>query len=203
MVALVPVKAFAEAKSRLAPELSAARRAELAARLLAHVLDAILASDAVDVCGVVSPDPVVLAQARAWGAVPLAQGRPGLNPGLEAGRAWAVGRGAQALLIVLGDLPLLTPADVAGLVAEAAPRTVVLAPDRHEVGTNALLIAPPDLVPFRFGPDSAARHAAEAARQGLALRHYRSSGTAFDIDTPADLAAWLPRDMLLPLGGGS
>ena len=201
-VALVPVKAFAEAKSRLAPELPADRRAALAARLLAHVLDAILASDAVDVCGVVSPDPAVLAQARLWGAVPLAQGGPGLNPGLEEGRVWAMGRGAEALLVVLGDLPLLTPADVAGMVAAAAPRTVVLAPDRHGTGSNALLLAPPGLLPFRFGPNSAARHTAAATRRGAALRRYTSPGTAFDIDTPADLAAWLPRDAPLPLGGG-
>jgi 2-phospho-L-lactate guanylyltransferase len=200
-VALVPAKAFTEAKSRLAPELPAHRRAALAARLLAHVLDAILASDAVDVCGVVSPDPAVLAQARLWGAVPVAQERQGLNPGLEEGRAWAIARGAQALLIVLGDLPLLTPADVAALVTLAAPRTVVLAPDRHGTGSNALLLAPPGLLPFHFGPDSAARHTAAARRRGLALRRYESAGTAFDIDTPADLAAWLPSDVPLPLGG--
>ena len=110
-------------------------------------------------------------------------------------------RQASALLIVLGDLPLLTPADVAEMVALAAPRTVVLAPDRHGTGSNALLLAPPGLLPFRFGPHSAARHAAAATRRGLALRRYVATGTAFDIDTPADLAAWLPSDVPLPLGG--
>ena len=200
-IALVPVKALPEAKTRLAGQLPVERRMALAERLFVHVIDAILASDAVDVCGVVSPDPVVLAEAQALGATPIAQHGRGLNPGLEEGRAWAQAHGAQAVLVVLGDLPLLTPADVAGLVALAEAPGVVLAPDRHGQGSNALLLAPPDLFPFHFGPHSALHHAAEAARRGIPLRRYLSPGTAFDVDTPADLDAWLSRQALPALGG--
>ena len=99
--------------------------------------------------------------------------------------------GAWSVAVVLGDLPLLTAADVAALVALAggdAP-VVVLAPDRHERGTNALLLRPPDAIPFAFGPDSLARHRAAAAARGLPVRLYRAPGTALDLDTPEDLAA--------------
>jgi 2-phospho-L-lactate guanylyltransferase len=202
VVALVPVKAFAAAKTRLSPLLPAERRADLAARLLDHVLDAILSSDAVDCCAVVSPDSSALATAAALGAVPLRQESRGLNPGLEEGRGWAVRQGAGALLVVLGDLPLLTPADVAGLVAQAtgAPG-VVLAPDRHSTGSNALLLTPPTAIPFHFGVDSAAAHQAAAAERGLPFRHYITSGTAFDVDTPADLQTWLATGAVASLGG--
>jgi hypothetical protein len=87
--------------------------------------------------------------------------------------------------------PGLTAADVAALVALAgadAP-TVVLAPDRHERGTNALLLRPPDAIPFAFGPDSLARHQAVATARGLPVRLYYAPGTALDLDTPEDLAA--------------
>jgi 2-phospho-L-lactate guanylyltransferase len=202
VVAVVPVKAFAAAKTRLSPLLAAERRADIAARLLDHVLDAILSSDAVDLCVVVSPDSAVLATAAALGAVPLRQASTGLNPGLEEGRAWAVRQGAGTLLVVLGDLPLLTPADVAGLVAQAtgAPG-VVLAPDRHGTGSNALLLTPPTAIPFHFGVDSAPAHIAAAAERGLPLRQYITSGTAFDVDTPADLQTWLATGVPAPLGG--
>lgn len=202
VVALVPVKAFAAAKTRLSPVLAADRRADIAARLLDHVLDAILSSDAVDLCAVVSPDPAALETVAAVGAVPLRQTSVGLNPGLEEGRAWALRQRADALLIVLGDLPLLTPADVAGLVAQAtgAPG-VVLAPDRHGTGSNALLLTPPTALPFRFGLDSAAAHMAEAAQRGLPLHQYITSGTAFDVDTPADLQTWLATGVLASPGG--
>lgn len=202
VVALVPVKAFAAAKTRLSPLLAAERRADIAARLLDHVLDAILSSDAVDLCAVISPDPAVLATAQALGAVPLRQESVGLNPGLEEGRAWAVRQRADALLVMLGDLPLLTAAEVAGLVAQAPPVPgVVLAPDRHGTGSNALLLAPPTAIPFRFGVGSAAAHLAAAAERGLPLRRYITSGTAFDVDTPADLQAWLVGGALVALGG--
>jgi 2-phospho-L-lactate guanylyltransferase len=204
VVALVPVKAFAAAKTRLSPLLAAERRADIAARLLDHVLDAILSSDAVDLCVVISPDPAVLATAQALGAVPLRQQSVGLNPGLEEGRAWAVRQHADTLLVLLGDLPLLTPADVAGLVAQATPAPgVVLAPDRHGTGSNALLLTPPDAIPFRFGVDSAAAHQAASAERGLPLRRYITSGTAFDVDTPADLQAWLAGGALAALGGAA
>jgi len=204
VVALVPVKAFAAAKTRLSPLVAAERRADLAARLLDSVLDAILSSDAVDLCAVVSPDPAVLATAAALGAVPLRQTSVGLNPGLEEGRAWAVRQRAGALLVVLGDLPLLTAAEVAGLVAQAGPAPgVVLAPDRHGTGSNALLLTPPGAIPFRFGRDSAAAHMAAAAARGLPLRQYITSGTTFDVDTPADLQTWLATGTLASLGGAA
>ncbi len=202
VVALVPVKAFAAAKTRLSPVLAADRRADIAARLLDRVLDAILSSDAVDLCAVISPDPAVLDTAAAVGAIPLRQGSSGLNPGLEEGRAWAVRQRADALLVVLGDLPLLTPADVAGLVARATPTPgVVLAPDRHGTGSNALLLSPPTAIPFHFGVDSAPAHMAAAAERGLPLQQYITSGTEFDVDTPADLQTWLATGALSPLRG--
>ncbi len=202
VVALVPVKAFAAAKTRLSPVLAADRRADIAARLLDRVLDAILSSDAVDLCAVISPDPAVLDTAAAVGAIPLRQGSTGLNPGLEEGRAWAVRQRADALLVVLGDLPLLTPADVAGLVARATPTPgVVLAPDRHGTGSNALLLSPPTAIPFHFGVASAPAHMAAAAERGLPLQQYITSGTEFDVDTPADLQTWLATGALSPLRG--
>jgi 2-phospho-L-lactate guanylyltransferase len=194
LVAVVPLQALAGAKSRLAAALMPAERAALTLRLLHGVLDA-LAAPAVAERLVVSPDPRALAEARAAGAATLRQRLPtrgdALNDALAEARDWATARGADALLVVLGDLPLLTAADVAALVALAgadAP-TVVLAPDRHERGTNALLLRPPDAIPFAFGPDSLARHQAAATALGLPVRLYRAPGTALDLDTPEDLAA--------------
>ena len=194
LVAVVPLQALAGAKSRLAAALAPAERAALTLRLLHGVLDA-LAAPAVAERLVVSPDPRALAEARAAGAATLRQRLPtrgdALNDALAEARDWAAARGADALLVVLGDLPLLTAADVAALVALAgrdAP-VVVLAPDRHERGTNALLLRPPDAIPFAFGPDSLARHLAAATARGLPVRLYRAPGTALDLDTPEDLAA--------------
>jgi 2-phospho-L-lactate guanylyltransferase len=64
---------------------------------------------------------------------------------------------------------------------------VVVAPCRHGTGTNALLIQPPGLIPFAFGPGSFAAHCAAARAAGVEPVIYRSATIALDLDTPEDL----------------
>jgi 2-phospho-L-lactate guanylyltransferase len=200
-VAIVPVKRLAAAKSRLDGALDPGERAALVVGMLRSVLGALAASGAVATRLVVSPDPVVLAVARAAGAATLPQAGDGLNEALEAARA-ATAPGAP-LLIAPADLPLLRPEEVADLLALADRAAVTIAPDREERGTNALVLAAGAALPFRFGPESFARHRAAAAAAGLTARVYRSPGTALDLDTPADLdelrrRGWPPFGGLLP-----
>ena len=63
---------------------------------------------------------------------------------------------------------------------------VALVSDRHGTGTNALLVAPPDAIPFRFGEGSRAAHEAAAAAAGAAYVEIRGP-LSFDVDTPEDL----------------
>jgi 2-phospho-L-lactate guanylyltransferase len=192
--AIVPVKALQLGKSRLIPALSPRDRAELVERMLQGELAALGAS-AVEATAVISPDAQVWALAVAGGAQPLPDPGGGLNAALEAGRAWALAGGADALLVILGDLPLLRESDIAGLIAEleylpAGQPAVVLAPDRYDGGTNAMLLRPPGVLPFQFGTDSYPRHRQLATDRGLAVAVYRTPGLAFDLDTPGDLADW-------------
>jgi 2-phospho-L-lactate guanylyltransferase len=196
VVAVVPIRGLASGKTRLAGELPPEAREALTRRMLRTVVGAAVASGAVDAVAVVSPDPAALALAAELdpAVVPLPQDpvAPGLNPALAAGREWALARGA-ALLVLFGDLPLLAGHDVRRLLAPAAP--VVLAPDRHGAGTNALVLrlGVPGATDFRFGfgGGSCPRHLAEAARLGLAVETSVAPGTAFDLDTPEDLRALL------------
>lgn len=184
--AVIPAKAFAEAKSRLAPTLRPEERARLAEAMLDHVLGAIRESGVVEVIAVVSPSKNLPLPED---VVRIYQPSPGLNPGLQLGKEWAASLGADALLIVFGDLPLITPDDVAGIVRLGQPEgTVVLAPDRHGQGTNAMLAHPPALARFAFGVGSYNKHRAIATNAGTAVQEYVSLGTTIDIDTPEDLA---------------
>lgn len=188
-VAIVPIKALTAAKSRLAAALDPAARAALTLRALGNVLAA-LDTPGIAARLVVTPDEAVLRAADAAGAIGLRQDGVGLNEGLAQGRTWAMAASAEALLIVLGDLPLLARSDVEALLDLAdRPGVAVFAPDRHGMGTNALLLRPPDALPFAFGVGSLARHRAAAAAHGLLPRWYDAPGTALDLDTPADLAA--------------
>jgi 2-phospho-L-lactate/phosphoenolpyruvate guanylyltransferase len=125
----------------------------------------------------------------------------GLNEGLELGRRWALAAGADALLVVLGDLPCLHAREVDDMIALAdrpageGEAAVILAPDRRERGTNALLVRPPWLVRFTFGAQSLARHQALARYTAVEPVLYRAPGTAFDVDTPANLGELVARGL--------
>ncbi|MHB2017035.1 MAG: 2-phospho-L-lactate guanylyltransferase [Candidatus Xenobia bacterium] len=181
--ALVPVKRLGEAKSRLAGHLESGLREEMVLDLMSRVVEALMGT--VDEVCVISPDSRVLQAALAAGALPLHSEEP-LNPALETGRAWALRHGATRVMVVLGDLPLLTEADVRAIVARPG---IVMAPDRHNRGTNVLLLSPPDAINFAFGPDSFPRHQALARERGYAVSIYRSESSGLDVDCPEDLAA--------------
>ena len=189
--AVVPVKDLRGTKSRLAPVLDPAARAGLTLYMMGRVVSRALEAG-VDAVGVVSPDPIVLAEALKRGAVPLLQEGQGLNPALEEGRAWAMGEGASALLVLPADLPLIEADDVRAVLAEAAAAPVVIAPDGARSGTNALFLRPPDAVPFLFGPESFEAHlrAARDRRGPHETRVCENEHLAFDLDTAGDLARY-------------
>ena len=191
VAALLPLNQLTIAKSRLAQVLPPHERRALALWMANRTASAIRASGVVTRLAVVSPDPAALDWARSHGAEPLLQTAGDLNAGLERGRAWALANNAAALLIVLADLPLVTPDEIARLVTLAltqpATPTVALAPDRHEQGTNAMVQRPPTAMPFAFGAASLARHLALARAQNITPVLLRTRGLGFDVDTPDDL----------------
>ena len=183
---VIPVRTFEGAKSRLGAVLDAEERRDLVERLLRRTVAAALATPGVVDVVVVSPDPEVLAIAVAAGARPLAQRSRGLNPALHEARA-AIG--ADRLLILPADLPTVTAGDLAQVLAAgdtAGNPSVVLAPDRHGRGTNALLLTPPEVIDPAFGGDSRAAHAWLASSADAAYAEIPGI-LGLDLDTADDL----------------
>ncbi len=176
------------AKSRLSPILHPGARAGLALYMMSRVIRVLREAGVGDVC-VVSPDRIVLGEAEKRGAFPLAQESRGLNPALEEARRWAMEKGASSLLVLPADLPLLEPDDVRSLL-EGAPegRGVEISPDAAHFGTNALLLRPPDALPFLFGPGSFEAHLDAARERDLPVTVRENPRLAFDLDTVEDFA---------------
>ncbi len=187
---VVPVKDLRGTKSRLAPVLDPAARAGLTLYMMGRVVSRVLEAG-VDAVAVVSPDPIVLDEARKRGATPLVQESRGLNPALEEGRTWATKYGASALLVLPADLPLIEAEDVRAVLAEAAGGApVIISPDGARTGTNALLLRPPDALPFLFGPDSFEAHLRAARDRDSEARVCENQHLSFDLDTAGDLAEY-------------
>ena len=186
---VVPVKDLRGTKSRLKPVLDPPARAGLTLYMMGRVVTRALEAG-VDAVGVVSPDPIVLDEALKRGATPLVQKSRGLNPALEEGRLWATQNGASALLVLPADLPLIEPEDVLAVLAGAASAPVVVTPDGARSGTNALLLRPPDVLPFLFGPESFEAHLAAARDRDVEARVCENGHLSFDLDTAEDLATY-------------
>jgi 2-phospho-L-lactate guanylyltransferase len=181
---LTPVKAPEACKTRLGPALGDAARRELVGRMLRHVVEVAGAATGVDEVVLLGPSSHGLPTAIRR----LADPGGGLNAALASALPAAAAAGVGRLVILAGDLPQLSLADVQALAA-LAPGRLGLAPDRRGSGTNALSLPLPAAGGFHFqyGPDSCPRHAAEAARLGLELELIRSETLGLDIDEPEDL----------------
>jgi len=190
----VPVKDLVNAKQRLVPVLSPPERRELARAMLEDVLDAALAALPGSVV-VVTTDPDVRAIVRAAGALCLTESA---NRGHTAAVAFAqreaVARSAACFLTLPGDVPCVTPEEITTLCASLAEAPgVVFVPSRSGQGTNAALLAPPDLIPLTFGEPSFQNHLKTARAAGVTPRVLELPGIGLDVDAPDDLAALLER----------
>lgn len=193
--ALVPVKALGASKSRLRPALGAAAE-RLTLAMLGDVLTVLLELPALERVVVVTPDADVADVARRLGAEARVRPDADLNAAIDAATA-EVADAAEALLVVLGDVPGVRAEDVARLLAAAPPRGVALAPSR-DGGTAALLRLPPAVIPGGFGPGSAKVHRELASRAGVECVSLDLPSLAIDVDTGEDLDALLRSAALAP-----
>lgn len=215
--ALVPVKDLALAKSRLAAHLPRNQRETLVLDMLQHVVSVLCESELFEQVYVVSADTQVLELVQQWGAEPLRETQPGHNPALQAAaqivleravwrhrlqtysgpqallapeyERWRARQIAQSigLLTISADLPLLSQEDVRALLTCGERSRVVLAASTDGTGTNAILMQPPLLLPYLFGPDSLPAYVQAARQRRVSYTLLQSAGLAFDIDTQEDL----------------
>jgi 2-phospho-L-lactate/phosphoenolpyruvate guanylyltransferase len=191
--AVVPVKELDRAKQRLAPLVPPASRRALMQAMLEDVLAALAAAPGLAGIAVVTIDPAAAALAARYGARIVEDGaRDGHTGAVTAAARRLAAEGCVAMLTLPGDVPLATPREIAALLAAHRPDPAfTIAPSHDERGSNAILVSPPEAVPFAFGDDSFRPHLAAAAARGIAPTVLRLPGIALDIDTPADLLAFM------------
>ena len=175
---LVPIKAFRNAKGRLAPTVSPAARADLARMMAARVLDAARPFTPFVVCD----DDDVADWAARQGAEVLWTPGLGLNGAVDHASAVVAGKGFDHVVVAHGDLPLAT--SFAHLIVDDA---VVLVPDHRLDGTNVQTRPASTELPAAYGAGSFRHHLDAAIERGFAVRVVTDPRLARDVDTIADL----------------
>lgn len=187
--AIIPVKPLRRGKSRLAGALSEDERTELNRTLLEHTLKTLSGLKELEEVLVISRDPQALTIARNHGARTVREdGQPELNTALKRATVIAQVYATRGVLVLPADLPLVTREDVMALIEHADdPPVVVIAPDRHGKGTNALLMSPPGLIEYDFGEGSFQRHCERVKKAGARLEIVELPSLGLDLDIPEDL----------------
>lgn len=186
---VVPLKSPEQAKSRLKASLAPAHRRALFFSMARHVIRTVRESQGVSGAIVVTSSSEIAEFAKAMDCrVVLQSEDAGTSSAFEAGITQACAEGMNDLLMLPGDLPLLSSRAVEQFMRSSRkPTSVTIAPDESGQGTNALLCSPPDAIPLCFGPDSFHRHVAAARQRGAALQIVKLRELAFDVDRQGDL----------------
>jgi 2-phospho-L-lactate guanylyltransferase len=187
--AVLPVKRFDAAKQRLAAGMDGEHRRRLVEAMAADVLEAIGEARTIERTIVVSDEPAAQRLAAEAGAEALADPGGGHVEAALAGIAAAEAAGADCVVLLPGDCPLLDPHELDRLLTGVPERYVGIVPDRHGTGTNALVLSPPSAIVPAFGEGSRARHVAAAREAGVPFGVEELASLGLDLDTPADLIA--------------
>lgn len=191
-VAVVPIKGFADAKSRLTAVLSAADRTILARLLAERTLESLRGIPTLVICD----DEEVSDMARQFDAAALHVATPGLNIAVTAARNLLSDLDASTMAVVHSDI--MNPSaltSVLGAVAQDNSKTeAVIVPDRHGLGTNILVVPIAGEFVFSYGANSFQTHCDQAVERGLAVQVIEHPQLGWDVDVADDLTM-LPDDL--------
>lgn len=190
MWAVLPAKNFTDAKQRLGGVLNDAERTALFAAMFEDVLSTLVSVPGLDGVLVVTRDPSATEIAARHGATVLQEPENrGQTAAVQAAAEWLTARGADGMIAVPGDVPLVPAAELEQvLAAHGAAPAMTIVPAQDERGSNCIACSPPGLIPFRFGNDSFRPHLQEAADRGVVPAILSLPGLGLDIDRPDDLA---------------
>ena len=184
--AILPIKTTALAKTRLASLLSDDECAKLALAMMLDVIDSLKASHRIAQVAVVTADAEVATIAREQGCLIMLETTNGLNENLMVVAQELQNKMIDGILIVPGDLPMLSPTTIDDLIKSHGTGISLCAAEK-DGGTNALLCTPPAAIHFHYGKDSARLHLAEAKNNGVKCQQQFLSDFQTDIDEPDDL----------------
>lgn len=190
---IVPVKRFSAAKERLAECLPPTTRAALARAMAEDMIEKLAVLRGVEEIMIVSDDNSLEIWKSRFAFDLFRPAESGLNGVLDEALSWQAARGAARVLLLHADLPAARVSDLQQLVD--AKDEIIIVPDRHMLGTNAMALSCPPPFATAFGGASLDRHLRRARQAGVSPRVCTLPSLGADLDTEADILT------ILTLGG--
>jgi 2-phospho-L-lactate guanylyltransferase len=187
--AIVPIKRFENAKTRLSSILDTDDRIRLSLLMLKDTLQILSAVHSLSQVITVSADKRVGEIAVKYGANFLLEEKErGVNSAVALADSYCMKKAADATMVIPHDLPLLDSTDISKAceLAENESRCIVICPSLRYDGTNMLLRKPPSIIATFYDADSYNMHVKAAIRLGIPVKRLFSKALMHDIDTPED-----------------
>ena len=188
--AILPIKRFENAKTRLSSILDTDDRIRLSLLMLEDTLQILSAVHSLSQLITVSADKRVGEIAVKYGANFLLEEKErGVNSAVALADSYCMKKAADATMVIPHDLPLLDSTDISKAceLAENESRCIVICPSLRYDGTNMLLRKPPSIIATFYDADSYNMHVRAAIRLGIPVKRLFSKALMHDIDTPEDV----------------
>jgi 2-phospho-L-lactate/phosphoenolpyruvate guanylyltransferase len=185
---LIPVKNLTNAKQRLGEALDQPQRSQLVEAMLRDVMTAAAGvTDRLDVF-LVTGDARAQAMAKEFNLGVIEDTRnESETAAIEMATAWCEHRQYDTTVVVPGDIPLITAAELHSVLDAAPPEGAVFVPAYDRRGSNCILRRPAAIIPLRFGNDSFLPHCEAMKQTGKPLIILEMQGIGLDIDNPHEL----------------
>jgi 2-phospho-L-lactate guanylyltransferase len=196
--AIVPVKRFENAKTRLSSVLDMNERIHLSLLMLEDTLHTLSMASSLTRVVIVSSDRRAEELATKHGANFVhEETEDGVNSAVALADNYCIKEAADATLIVPQDLPLLHESDIskAQELAQKESHCIVICPSHKYDGTNMLLRKPPSVIATFYDSDSYNMHVKAATSLGIPIKFLFSKSLMYDIDTPEDVSILIKEEM--------
>jgi 2-phospho-L-lactate/phosphoenolpyruvate guanylyltransferase len=187
--AIVPVKRFENAKTRLSSILDLDDRIRLSSLMLEDTVKILSSVPSLTQVLIVSPDKRAEELATKHGVNFLREEKEkGVNSAVALADSYCIKKAADATVVIPQDLPLLDAFEVSRAceLAENESKCIVICPSLRYDGTNMLLRKPPSVIDTFYDTDSYNMHVKAAIKLGIPIKHLFSKTVMYDIDTPED-----------------
>ncbi len=177
--ALIPVKEPGESKTRLSPYLGREERSGLVKAMLSDVLNAL--------DGLVVPLIITSADIEVEGCHILKEEKSqGLTRAVEEGKKYALEHGAEAIIFIPADTPLISKRNIEDIISLGRKYMLIISPARKG-GVGIIYKRPPDLLSEHFSSTTFPDIINIAERRGLKCYIYDSFYVSLDIDKKEDV----------------
>jgi 2-phospho-L-lactate guanylyltransferase len=192
---LIPVKNLTNAKQRLSEALDQVQRSQLAEAMLRDVMSAAAGvAERLDIYLVTGDERVRdMATEFRFGVIEDSCNESE-TAAIAMATAWCAQQEYDTTVVVPGDIPLITSAELHRVLDAAPAEGAVFVPAYDRRGSNCILRGPASIIPLRFGNESFLPHCEAMKKTGKPLIILEMPGIGLDIDNPHELEMLVQRE---------